>query len=346
MDMTESAMRFGLSGCSGGLESAPPANLLALAAQAEAWGFASLWLNEEHFQTPAAGDGRLCFSPVILATAIAARTTRIRVGFSVLLLPLHHPLRLAEEIATLDVLSGGRVDFGISRGGNGRYFAAYGLDPEQRTAQFRDTLAFILRCWTDDTVTVGDGDERYAVQPKPIQRPHPPVYIGGYSDDSIQWAAQTGHSLILHGIQSVASLRRCLDIFHAAGGDVGQVPTGRFVYVGESDEVARREAWPTVVALTTRLKRIGISRSGLVMAAEDLEPERFFREMAIIGGPETVTARIGELRDTLGVRYLNLLPAFFGYLPEALLEHSLALFSEAVMPQFRGQETERPITVR
>ena len=87
-------------------------------------GYGGLWLNEEHF-----GQGsRVCLSPILLATALAMRTRTIRIGFSVLVLPLYQPIRLAEEIATLDLLSEGRVDLGISRGNTSRYFEAWGVD--------------------------------------------------------------------------------------------------------------------------------------------------------------------------------------------------------------------------
>ena len=100
---------------------------------ADSLGFEGLWLNEEHFQgSNLEIEGRRCLSPLVLAGAILARTRRLRVGFSVLLVPLYHPIRVAEEIATLDVLSRGRVDFGISRGANSRYLSAFGVSSEAR----------------------------------------------------------------------------------------------------------------------------------------------------------------------------------------------------------------------
>ena len=117
-------MKFGLSGCGAGFESLMPTQWPVFAQMAETAGFESLWLNEEHFQRPHDGRGRFCFSPLIAAAQLAAHTQRIRIGFSVLLLPLHNPIRLAEEIATLDVMSGGRINFGVSRGGNRDYSKA------------------------------------------------------------------------------------------------------------------------------------------------------------------------------------------------------------------------------
>lgn len=327
-------MEFGLSGCGGGLESAEPGRLCELAQVADSLGYTALWINEEHFQRPdATGRGRTCFSPIVLATILAGKTKRIRLGFSVLLLPLHQPLRLAEEIATLDLLSGGRVDFGISRGTNERYAAAFGADQLDRTEAFRDGLAFILRCWSEDPVVIGS--QEFYVVPKPAQRPHPPVYIGAYSEESVRWAGESGHVLIQHGIQSLSTVRDSLRRFAEAGGDVSRVPIGRFVYVGETDEEARRVAWPVVCQLTDRLRTIGIHRRGRIISEPELDPERFYREVAIIGSPATCIERIAALRDELDMRYLNSLVGFFGLLPEVDLRRSLELFAGEVMPAFK-----------
>ncbi|MCC7371677.1 MAG: LLM class flavin-dependent oxidoreductase [Chloroflexi bacterium] len=329
-------MQFGLSGCGGGLESGDPRDLLDLARLADALGYAGLWINEEHFNRPEAGRGRLCLSPLILAGALSAATSRIRIGFSVLLAPLHHPLRLAEELASLDVLSGGRIDVGISRGNNGRYFEAFGVDLADNTQAFRDTLDFMRRCWTEDTVELHG--EVFPVEPKPVQQPTPPIYVGAYTDESVRWAATAGHRLIQHGIQSLTTVERAMILFAEAGGDIATVPVGRFVYVSASDEQARREVWPTILDLTAKLRQVGIARSRRVIAEEELEPERFMAEVAIVGGPETVAARIAGLHARLGMQYLNLLPAFFGYLPGPLLRQSLEIFAAEVMPRFPGTE--------
>jgi alkanesulfonate monooxygenase SsuD/methylene tetrahydromethanopterin reductase-like flavin-dependent oxidoreductase (luciferase family) len=337
--------RFGLSGCGGGLESISTSQLLDLAERVEALGFDAIWLNEEHFQGSIVEvEGRRCLSPIVLAAAILARARRLRVGFSVLLLALHHPVRLAEEIATLDVLSEGRVDFGISRGGNSRYLEVYGVDPESVNDRFRETLDFVLRAWKDGKADFGEN--AYSVEPKPVQRPHPPIFMGTYTDETAAWTAREGHALICHGITSIANQRRLMSAFVNAGGDPSRVPFGRFVYVSESDEKARAELWPTVLKLTTRLKGFGLFNRNGVLTERDLEPEVFYREMVIAGGPETCARRIMELNEELGVAYLNALSAFFGFLPLELLERSLDLLGREVRPRveaaFNRAAAQRP----
>jgi alkanesulfonate monooxygenase SsuD/methylene tetrahydromethanopterin reductase-like flavin-dependent oxidoreductase (luciferase family) len=329
-------VRFGLSGSGGGLEGDSDTPFLDRVEVADKLGFDCLWFNEEHFSAEWSARSRLHLSPIVTAMAAAARTRHIRVGFSVLLVPLHHPLRLAEDLATLDVLSGGRLNLGVSRGrgssGSSQYARAFGYDLDTG-ATLEQCLDKILGYWAGNPVETDE--QRRFVAPRPVQQPHPPVFVGAYHDESIVWAAMSGYALMQHGIQAPASMRRCLAVYSRAGGDVGRAPVGRFCYVGESDDVARREAWPTVVAQAERLRRIGLHHRGdLITTEADLEPERFSRETAIVGGPESVAERIGELRDELGVRYVNLLPSFFGQLPQDMLRRSLELFASEVMPRF------------
>jgi alkanesulfonate monooxygenase SsuD/methylene tetrahydromethanopterin reductase-like flavin-dependent oxidoreductase (luciferase family) len=332
--------RIGLSGCAGGLEAISSSRLLDLAEKAEALGFDGLWLNEEHFQGSVVEvEGRRCHSPLILASAILARTRRLRVGFSVLLLALHHPVRLAEEIATLDVISDGRVDFGISRGGNGRYLEVYGIDPDSVNERFQSTLQFLINAWQDGKMPFGEN--AYSIEPKPIQKPHPPIFIGTYSDETAAWAAHEGHALICHGITNMANQRRMMRAFKEAGGDVGRVPFGRFVYVSETDASAREELWPTVLKLTGRLKGFGLFNRKGIVTERDLDPEIFYREMVIAGSPESCARRILELNAELGITYLNALSAFFGFLPLELLDRSLTLLGREVRPRVEEALTTR-----
>jgi alkanesulfonate monooxygenase SsuD/methylene tetrahydromethanopterin reductase-like flavin-dependent oxidoreductase (luciferase family) len=243
-----------VSGLRGEVHDSP---ILEFVELAEELGFDSLWFNEEHFSVDWGARAELHLSPIVAAMAAAARTTQIRVGFSVLLVPLHDPVRLAEELATLDVLSGGRVNLGVSRAASSNYAKVFGYDP-QTGPSLEQCLEAIFGYWSGSPV---DNDERgRTLQPRPLQQPHPPVFVGAYHDESIAWAAKHGHGLIQHGIQAPASLRRCLGAYRDAGGEVASVPVGRFCYVGESDERARQEAWPTIVTQANRLHRIGLHR--------------------------------------------------------------------------------------
>lgn len=335
-------MRFGLSGTLGGLEAHGADAVIAQARRVERLGFESVWFNEEHFNQPNSSRSRPVLSPIVLAAAIAAATTALRVGFSVLLVPLHHPLRLAEEISTLDVLSKGRVNFGVSQANGDRYRIPFGYD-EHRDPGLSHCLDQILGYWSGTPFVVNGTS--YTLSPAPVQQPHPPIYVGAYRRQTLSWAADRGYPIIQHGIQAPASLHRCLTTYAEGGGDLTAVPVGRFCYVGESDRQARKDAWPVIVQQAQRLHTIGLWRKGDLISTEaDLEPERFYHETAIVGGPETVAARIGELRDRYRINHINLLSSFFGYLSAELLDTSLELFAGEVIPRLNGDCVGLPHT--
>jgi alkanesulfonate monooxygenase SsuD/methylene tetrahydromethanopterin reductase-like flavin-dependent oxidoreductase (luciferase family) len=319
-------MRFDLSGCGAGLDESAK-SLLDLGPLVESLGYDGLWINEEHF-----GQGsRVCLSPILLATALAMRTSRIRIGFSVLVLPLFEPIRLAEEIATLDVLSEGRVDLGISRGNTSRYFEAWGLDYEDRSAAFDSAFKKITSYWKDATVEVGSRTE--SIEPKCVQRPHPPIYFATYRETGAAWAGAQGLTLFQGSQQSAPSIRRCIAAFRDGGGDVSQVPIGRFVVVGETDEAARQAAWPAAEKLTGGYRRGGDQLRRGILTEEEHDTERWLREVAIVGSPETVAARVAALHAEIGFGGLQLVTGFLGNLPQEHVVRTLKLFASEVRPR-------------
>ena len=326
-------MRFDLSGCGAGVDESAK-SLLELGPLAESLGYDGLWINEEHF-----GQGsRVCLSPILLATALAMRTRTIRIGFSVLILPLFEPIRLAEEIATLDVLSEGRVDFGVSRGNTSRYFEAWGLAYEDRSAAFDANFERLIRYWTEPKVEVGSRTE--SIEPKCVQRPHPPVYVATYREESAAWIGQRGFTLFQGSQQSVDSIRRCIAAFKDAGGDVAQVPIGRFVVVGETDAAAWQTARAAAERVTAGFRRGGEQVRRRISTEDELEPERWLREVAIVGSPDTVAERVAALKKEFGFGNFMLVTGFLGNLPQGEVVRTLELFAGEVMPRFR--QTMRP----
>jgi hypothetical protein len=228
------------------------------------------------------------------------RTRTIRIGFSVLVLPLFEPIRLAEEIATLDVLSEGRVDVGVSRGNTSRYFEAWGLPYDDRSTAFSATFDNLIRYWTEGKVEVGSRTE--SIEPKCVQRPHPPVYVVTYREEGAAWVAEHGCTLFQGSQQSVDSLRRCIRAFENAGGDAAKVPVGRFVVVGETDEAARLAARPAAEKLTAGYRRTGEQVKRRISTEDELDTERWMNEVVIIGSPQSVAARITAPPGRTGLR--------------------------------------------
>ena len=262
------------------------------------------------------------------------RTRTIRIGFSVLVLPLFEPIRLAEEIATLDVLSGGRVDLGVSRGNTSRYFEAWGLDYQDRSAAFDAVFEKLIRYWTEPKVEVGSRTE--LIEPKCLQRPYPPIYVASYREEAAAWVGARGLTLFQGSQQSVGSIRRCIGAFKDAGGDVTRVPIGRFVVVGESDAAARKAALPAAEQLTAGYRRGGEQVKRQISTEEELETERWLREVAIVGSPDTVAARVADLHGEFGFGNFMLVTGFLGNLPQEAVVRTLELFAEEVRPRFQA----------
>jgi alkanesulfonate monooxygenase SsuD/methylene tetrahydromethanopterin reductase-like flavin-dependent oxidoreductase (luciferase family) len=166
-------------------------------AYAEDLGFEDVWLSEHHF----AEDG-YCPAPLTVSAAIAVRTRRLAIGQSVFLLPLHNPLRVAEEGAVVDILSEGRFMFCPALGYRPSEFEIFGVDRRRRASIFEEALEVIKQAWTEGVVNFNGQHFRYEnvmVRPLPVQRPRPPIWIGGLSEPAIKRAARLGDGLMAGG---------------------------------------------------------------------------------------------------------------------------------------------------
>jgi alkanesulfonate monooxygenase SsuD/methylene tetrahydromethanopterin reductase-like flavin-dependent oxidoreductase (luciferase family) len=289
----------------------------------EETGYDAVWLAEHHFSSFS-----VCPSVHMMATLAAARTTRLRIGTAVSLAPFYHPLRLAEEVALLDVLSDGRVNWGAGRGFSRVEFATFGVPVAESADRFREAVEIVLAAWTDEKVTHKgqffefDGVE---VLPKPQQRPHPPVWMAATSEGAIDWAAGRGFSILMDPHCTRAELgakrRRYGEGLAAAGlSDAGRdIPMARLVAVASSREraaeIARRGAAWTVGSY------IGGGRPG----SEGRDPvDRYVEDVILHGEPAAVADQINELRESARMNYLLCAP---------LSAESFELFTDQVLPR-------------
>ena len=167
-------------------------------------GYDAVWLAEHHFSSFS-----VCPSVHMVGTLAAARTKRLRIGTAVSLAPFYHPLRLAEEVALLDLLSGGRVNWGAGRGFARVEFTAFGVPPEESASRFRETVEIVLRAWTEEKLNFTGDHFRFEdveVLPKPAQQPHPPVWVAASSEGAIDWAAGRGFSILMDPHSSGAEI--------------------------------------------------------------------------------------------------------------------------------------------
>ncbi|ONI77992.1 hypothetical protein ALI144C_31865 [Actinosynnema sp. ALI-1.44] len=300
-------------------------------------GYEAVWLAEHHFTSHSVSP-----SVSMMGTHIAARTERLRIGTAVTLAPMYHPLRLAEEIALLDVLSDGRVNWGAGRGNDPQEFGVFGLDLPSSYARFRENVDIVLRAWQTDRLSY-QGEfhsfDNVEVLPKPVQRPHPPVWLAASSLDAIEWSAKAGHSILMDphsshadiGVKYAAYRRGLRAAGHSADDRV--TPMARLVAVAPTDaeaiEVAAQGAEWTVSSMRDPRRR-GLSKKIRLASAEEKAQdtrspqERYVQDVIIHGSPERVVEQIRRLREEIGLHYLMCAP---------LSHRSFLLFTEEVIPK-------------
>src|SRR6202451_3314314 len=221
---------------------------------AERWGLDAMWLAEIHVNP----ERSVCSAPLTLASAIAARTKRMKIGAGVEVLPLCHPLRLAEEAATVDQISHGRLIFGVGRSGFPRTYEAYGVPYEESRERFAETLEIVKRAWTEERFSYRGkyfAYDKVALVPKPRQKPYPPIRIAATSVDTYAAIGAQGHAIFVAArigtISELAPLvRGYREAYRAAGHPgTGEVYLRVPVYIAETQERARREPEESVMHL-------------------------------------------------------------------------------------------------
>ena len=249
------------------------ADVIAQVQLADRLGYHTAWLAELHF----ARRFSVMPAPLLMASALSQTTRRIRLGAAVSLLPLHHPLRIAEEIATLDVLSGGRAVFGIGRGSNPNHYRGYGIPIEERSDRFTEGLDLALHAWQDEPLNYAGQfyhAENVRLEPKPVQRPHPPVYIASNGADTFPLVGRLGHHILVtpliitvRGVSDgLAEYRQTL-AQHGHDPNAAKVVVNVPVYVDETPEAAQAGFAPTVNNYLNTLRSMqnnsrGSSRAG------------------------------------------------------------------------------------
>jgi luciferase family oxidoreductase group 1 len=319
------------------------ARALELALASETLGFGSIWLAEHHFST----YGYLA-RPLQLATYLAARTTRLRVGTAVIVVPLHHPLIVAEEIATLDLLAGGRVDIGLGRGYQQYEFARLGLQLDQARQRWEESVDIIIQALAGKPFRY-DGSlyqiPETTIFPQPVQTPHPPIWVTAQSPESVAATVRRGFNLMTGGfgvpIERMAEFRQQFDrlIAEVKPAQLPAVGVQRAVYVTDSEADARdavdEARWNMRVTLSLRnnYERVEHGRAIPVPAEHEPGTDDLLDRFLVIGTPDTVIRQIQRLKDVVGISHFNG-SFWFGDMQQARVMKSMELFAREVMPAF------------
>jgi alkanesulfonate monooxygenase SsuD/methylene tetrahydromethanopterin reductase-like flavin-dependent oxidoreductase (luciferase family) len=322
----------------------------------EELGFDEVWFTEHHFI-----DYGLSVDPSSLAAAAASRTRRVRIGLAAAILPFHHPLRLAEQMALVDIISNGRLDVGVGRGNRPAEFAGYCIPQIESRDRFEETVEILRLAWTQERFSFHgrffDFDD-VRIIPKPLQQPHPPIYQVCVSKDGIENTALRGWPMlnsVLTGPvdQLVANRDTYVATLEKSGRNPADIAAllarwgvSRQIYVADTDAQALAEARSAEMWYQESFRRFVVPeriedahpslQPGFRAMAEKLGKvtwDDLVRETLAFGSPDTVARHIEHMRD-LGVGQV-LCWMNFGGLPQDRIRRSMELFAREVMPRFR-----------
>ena len=302
--------------------------------EAEALGYESSFIVEHHFT----GFGQVS-ATLNLLTWIGARTTTLRLGTAVIVLPWHNPVLLAEQAATLDLLSGGRLDFGVGKGYRHNEYVGFGIPMEESQPRFEEAIDIITKAWTSNERFSFRGQfwkfEDIVVEPPTNQKPHPPFWQGAGHAASIERVAARGHNLLLDQFASLAETGARLGVYRDAmtgngfGFDPYKVGVARAFFVA-GDEAEKEAAIDRRLAGQRRLHSISQRPDGnntaSIMAFSDTREAS--EESALYGNPDQICRKIERLRD-MGVAYILLNGG-------GTSRENLRRFAKEVMPVFAG----------
>jgi alkanesulfonate monooxygenase SsuD/methylene tetrahydromethanopterin reductase-like flavin-dependent oxidoreductase (luciferase family) len=319
---------------------------------AEAGGLDGVWLGEIHF-TPVRS---VQSAPMALVSFLAARTARVRIGMAVTVLPLVHPLRIAEEVATVDHLSRGRFDLGIGRSGAASTYDALGIPYGESQARFEEALAILREAWKGEPFSYQGRFHRITntvVTPRPYQLPHPPLRMAANSPETFPWVGRAGLPLFV-GVRDldIPELRVHLESYRAAWRQAGHAGSGDVylrlpVYAAPTEEAALEEPRENILYFFqrhTELARARLGRAGAgpterirarVADLAALSYDRILETRVAFGTAASLIRRLGAVRDDLGLDGIiaELNPG--GLLPMEQQRRTLEILAHEVIPAIR-----------
>ncbi len=335
----------------GGRECASFDRALAEVQQAEEWGLDAVWLAELH----GAPERSVLSAPMTVASAIAGCTSRIKIGIAVQVLPLCHPLRLAEEAATVDQISHGRLIYGIGRSGVVRTYEEYGISYDESRERFAETLEILKRAWTQPKFSY-EGKyysfDNVAVTPKPYQKPYPELRMAGATPETFPAIGRMGMPVFVAVRQGPFNqLVPYIDSYRAAWKEAGHPGNGKVflrvpAYLAETEQRARAELEESLMgffAYQAELGRDSARRAGGEIAVqrlkrvERLEALTFDEALAtqvICGTPDSFTARLKEVEAEIGLDGVLAELNCGGKIPNEGVLTALRLMCQEVMPRF------------
>jgi alkanesulfonate monooxygenase SsuD/methylene tetrahydromethanopterin reductase-like flavin-dependent oxidoreductase (luciferase family) len=298
--------------------------------EAEALGYYSNFLVEHHFS----GMGQVSAS-LNLLSYLAARTSTIRLGTAVVVIPWHNPILIAEQAATVDLLSRGRLDFGVGKGYRYNEFQGFCIPIEEASERFDESMAVIRKAWTTEGRFSHQSKrwrfENVIIEPAPVQKPHPPLWLAAGRPDSLAYTAREGYNLFLDQFQTLAVIFDRLNTYKRALAEAGRTYDPLGVAVARALLITRtKEEREAAIAARARslevMNAFGRSPKGDAISSmvSDADLRKATEEGALIGTPDEIARRLERLRAE-GVDYVLLATAH---------QQSLRTFAKDIMPAF------------
>jgi alkanesulfonate monooxygenase SsuD/methylene tetrahydromethanopterin reductase-like flavin-dependent oxidoreductase (luciferase family) len=301
--------------------------------EAEGLGYAGVWLSEHHF----VDDGYLP-SPLVVAAAIAACTERMRIGTNVLLLPMHHPLRVAEDAAVASLVSGGRFVLGVGQGYVEHEFEVLGFNRKHRPSLFEEGVEVIRRAWEEGRTGYEGKRWRFEDLPfGPCLERRPPIYIGALADTAIDRAARMADGFLTSAawgtgnVETYRKVQEALARHGRADEDFPYVASG-VAYVREDSERARSEVAPAIAYQRSRYAEWATDRGR--PKPEPIRPEDLLWERYFVGDPDEVADGLARLHEEVPYDHFCFWARLPGITHEQALE-SMRLFASEVAPRVR-----------
>ena len=301
-------------------------------------GFASLTKGMHYSAAPWQDFQQLPFLCRMMAEA-----PNLRLNFGLVLLSLHKPLDVAEQIATVDVLSGGRVIFGIALGYRDVEFLAFGTTQKERVKRFEENLEAIRRLWTEDVVDMVGSHftlEGASVGSRPVQKPHPPIWIGANADPAIRRAARLGDCWYVNPHNRIDTIVRQVEVYRRALDEYGkpfprEFPARREVFVAPSRAEAIRQCAPFLGAKYEAYQRWGQNRA-MPEGDNDLgtDFDELIRDRFLLGSPDEVAEQMLRLQRATGINHLIMSVQWPG-MPQSLALEQIHRLAEEVLPRVR-----------
>jgi probable F420-dependent oxidoreductase len=307
----------------------------------EELGFDSVWMEEHH-----GIKDHYWPSPQLVLAGFAARTSRVRLGTDVIVLPFHHPLKVAEDAAMLDVISNGRLILGVAIGYRPEELASFGVDPKTRGARFEEQVAIIRRLWTEESVTF-EGRffqlEGVRMEPKPVQPGGPPIYLGAWGPLGMKRAATIADAWIPGPVADLPKILAAREQYHAelraAGKDPASVPQPltREVVIAATEAKARELAERHLMVNYRDEYGGGTWNHPLIDSADRATTsalDLIGKDRFVVGDPEQCVEKIRAFRDAVGADHF-ICRLFFPGMPHEHIMEELRLLAREVIPAFK-----------